>query len=66
MTEAKVELGRALFFDKRLSLDRTVSCATNRQPHSPVANYVIQVYEQRKIQKLAGKLVDLCDISKWW
>jgi RHS repeat-associated protein len=31
-----------------------------------VANYTIQVYEQRKIQKLAGKLVDLCDIRKWW
>jgi RHS repeat-associated protein len=31
-----------------------------------VANYLIQVWEQRKIQKLGGKLVDLCDISKWW
>jgi RHS repeat-associated protein len=31
-----------------------------------IANYTIQVYEQRKIQKLGGKLVDLCDIRKWW
>lgn len=28
LTEEKVELGKLLFFDKRLSLDGTVSCAT--------------------------------------
>src|SRR5687767_9299658 len=27
-TEAKIELGKMLFFDKRLSLDNTISCAT--------------------------------------
>lgn len=30
----KVSLGQALFFDKRLSLDRTVSCATCHDPSS--------------------------------
>jgi cytochrome c peroxidase len=32
MTPEKIELGRKLFFDKRLSSDRTVSCATCHDP----------------------------------
>jgi cytochrome c peroxidase len=32
MTRAKIELGRQLFFDKRLSADNTVSCATCHEP----------------------------------
>ncbi len=32
LTEAKVALGKALYFDKRLSVDRTVSCATCHDP----------------------------------
>ncbi len=32
LTRAKVELGRQLFFDKRLSSDGTVSCATCHDP----------------------------------
>ena len=32
LTYAKVELGRLLFFDKRLSVDDTVSCATCHAP----------------------------------
>lgn len=32
MSEAKVELGKALYFDKRLSRDGTVSCATCHDP----------------------------------
>ena len=32
MTAAKIEFGRQLFFDKRLSLDGTVSCATCHDP----------------------------------
>src|SRR5579862_8307752 len=32
LTPAKVALGRRLFFDKRLSLDGTVACATCHDP----------------------------------
>ncbi|MFN9913480.1 MAG: cytochrome-c peroxidase, partial [Pirellulaceae bacterium] len=32
MTRAKVELGRQLYFDKRLSVDATVSCADCHHP----------------------------------
>ncbi len=32
MTRAKIELGRQLYFDKRLSSDNTVSCATCHDP----------------------------------
>jgi cytochrome c peroxidase len=32
MTRAKIELGRQLFFDKRLSADNTVSCASCHEP----------------------------------
>ena len=31
-SEAKIELGRKLFFDTRLSIDGTVSCATCHKP----------------------------------
>jgi cytochrome c peroxidase len=37
MTEAKVALGRDLYFDKRLSIDNTVSCATCHDPKSAFA-----------------------------
>lgn len=32
ITRAKIELGRQLFFDKRLSRDETISCASCHQP----------------------------------
>jgi cytochrome c peroxidase len=38
-TEAKVALGRQLFFDPRLSADDTVSCATCHEPESAWANH---------------------------
>ena len=36
LTRAKIELGRQLYFDRRLSVDNTVSCA---DCHSPVTGY---------------------------
>jgi cytochrome c peroxidase len=39
LTPAKVELGRQLFFDERLSLDRTVSCATCHDPKAAWAEH---------------------------
>jgi cytochrome c peroxidase len=38
MTAAKVELGRKLFFDKRLSADGAVSCATCHEPERAFAD----------------------------
>lgn len=38
MTPDKVELGRKLFFDKRLSADRTVSCTTCHDPATAFAD----------------------------
>ncbi|HWP45343.1 MAG TPA: cytochrome-c peroxidase [Blastocatellia bacterium] len=37
MTEAKVALGRDLYFDKRLSVDNTVSCSTCHDPKTAFA-----------------------------
>ena len=39
MTRAKIELGRQLYFDKRLSSDNTVSCATC---HDPMIGYAAE------------------------
>ena len=37
LTHAKIELGRQLYFDKRLSLDSTVSCASCHNPQEGFA-----------------------------
>jgi len=39
LTDAKVKLGRQLYFDKRLSADNTVSCATCHVPEKGWANH---------------------------
>jgi len=39
VTVAKVALGKALYFDKRLSADRTVSCATCHDPANAFADH---------------------------
>lgn len=39
MTTEKVTLGEKLFFDKRLSIDRTVSCATCHDPATALADH---------------------------
>jgi len=50
LTAAKVALGEKLFFDKRLSVDRTVSCATCHDPATAFAesNMVAIGIENRK------------------
>ncbi len=37
LTQGKVDLGKKLFFDKRLSVDDTVSCATCHNPEKGFA-----------------------------
>ena len=39
MTPAKVALGQALYFDKRLSIDGTVSCATCHDPANALTDH---------------------------
>ncbi|HUS10583.1 MAG TPA: cytochrome c peroxidase [Pyrinomonadaceae bacterium] len=41
MTPAKVSLGRALYFDKRLSSDGTVSCATCHDPANAFTDHTV-------------------------
>lgn len=41
MTEAKVELGRRLFFDRKLSSDGTISCADCHRPDRAYADTVV-------------------------
>ena len=38
LTEAKIELGKQLYFDKRLSSDNTVSCASCHDPNKGWSN----------------------------
>jgi len=38
LTEEKVHLGKMLYFDKRLSVDRTISCASCHNPQSGFAD----------------------------
>jgi cytochrome c peroxidase len=52
MTRAKVELGRQLFFDKRLSEDNTVSCATC---HEPGKGYTVDIPLATGIKGQVGK-----------
>lgn len=51
MTEAKVELGKMLYFDKRLSQDATVSCATC---HDPKMAWAEKRATSEGIKKLVG------------
>ena len=42
LTDAKIALGRQLFFDKRLSLDGTVSCATCHDPRKAFTDNLVK------------------------
>lgn len=51
-TAAKIELGRKLFEDKRLSADNTVSCATC---HDPAAGFTARLATAKGIRDQVGK-----------
>jgi cytochrome c peroxidase len=52
MTRAKIELGRQLFFDKRLSADNTISCASC---HEPEKGYTVSTPFAKGIGGQEGK-----------
>ena len=65
----RVELGRALFFDKRLSEDGTVSCATCHDPATAFASgdaVAIGVREQKGTRNAPTLLNTLSSKSYFW
>lgn len=55
MTSEKVALGEKLYFDKRLSSDRTVSCATCHDPATALAdNNMVGIAVERRPQRPDG------------
>ena len=69
MTEAKIELGRKLFFDARLSLDGTVACATCHNPSLGFSNgrdRAIGIYGQ-EFRRGAPMLINrLFSTAQFW
>jgi cytochrome c peroxidase len=67
--EQKTELGRALFFDKRLSEDGTVSCATCHDPASAFASgdaVAMGVREQKGTRNAPTLLNSVFSKSYFW
>ncbi len=60
MSEEKVALGRALFFDKRLSIDESISCASCHLPKYAFTDQKIVStgVEGRKVQRNAPSLLN--------
>jgi len=60
MSEEKVALGRALFFDKRLSIDESISCASCHKPNYAFTDQksVSTGVEGRKVQRNAPSLLN--------
>ena len=69
MSERKIALGRALFFDKQLSIDGTVSCATCHDPASAFASgdaVAIGVREQKGTRNAPTLLNSVFSQSYFW
>ena len=58
MTPAKVELGRYLFYDKRLSADHTMACATCHQQARAFTAAIFDLNLDGDEQFYHGKLID--------
>ncbi|NDW44016.1 cytochrome-c peroxidase [Ruegeria sp. PrR005] len=61
-TEAKIELGRKLFFDRRLSINRTMSCAMCHVPEQGFANWELATaigVEGRSIKRNAPSVINV-------
>jgi cytochrome c peroxidase len=69
MTPEKVELGRKLFFDKRLSADRTVSCATCHDPASALVTgdpVAIGIRSQKTARNAPTVFNSMFNESQFW
>lgn len=61
-TAAKIELGRKLFFDRRLSINRTMSCAMCHVPEQGFVNWELQTsvgVEGRSVKRNAPTIVNV-------
>lgn len=61
-TEAKIELGRKLFFDRRLSINRTMSCAMCHVPEQGFANWELATaigVEGRSVKRNAPSVINV-------
>lgn len=69
MTANKIALGEKLFFDKRLSIDRTVSCATCHDPATALAdiNSVGVGFENKKGARNSPTIINsIFNESQFW
>lgn len=60
-TRAKIELGRKLFFDRRLSINKTMSCAMCHVPEQAFANWELRMasgVEGRGVKRNAPTLIN--------
>jgi len=57
ITRAKIELGRQLFFDKRLSGLGTFSCATCHQPEQSYTSYLVMPEVGRNASTVVNRLL---------
>ncbi|MCE8556858.1 methylamine utilization protein MauG [Ruegeria pomeroyi] len=61
-TEAKIALGRKLFFDRRLSINRTMSCAMCHVPEQGFANWELATaigVEGRSVKRNAPSVINV-------
>lgn len=67
ITEAKVKLGKKLFFDRRLSLNNTISCAICHVPEQGFTNHEILTavgFEGRSVKRNAPTIYNTAYFTK--
>lgn len=65
-TRAKIELGRKLFFDRRLSINKTMSCAMCHVPEQGFANWELATsvgVEGRSVKRNAPTVINIGYLS---
>ena len=61
-SEVKIQLGRKLFFDRRLSINKTMSCAMCHVPEQAFTNWEMQTsvgVEGRSVKRNAPSLINV-------